>query len=93
MCECFNRQYTVGEKRLIEWQIKPNAQIDTVVVTDARYELLKNGEVVKTGKADIDGRKLSCMFEAEETGSFLLRVFVTVPPETVKAEVNIDVSS
>lgn len=93
MCECLNRQYTVGEKRLIEWQIKPNTQIDTVVVTDAHYELLKNGEVVKTGNVDIDGRKISCMFEAEETGSFLLRVFVTVPPETVKAELYIDVSS
>lgn len=93
MDECLNRQYTVGEKRLIEWQIKPNTQIDTVVVTDAYYELLKNGEVVKTGIVDIDGRKISCMFEAEETGSFLLRVFVTVPPETVKAELYIDVSS
>lgn len=92
MCECLNRQYTVGEKRLIEWQIKPNSQIDTVVVTKARYELLKNGEVVKTGNMDVNGRKISCMFEAEEIGSFLLRVFVTVPPETVKAELYINVS-
>lgn len=92
MCECLKRQYTVGEKRLIEWQIKPNTQIDTVVVTDARYELLKNGNVVKKGIVEISGYKISCMFEAEETGSFLLRVFVTIPPETVKAELYIDVS-
>lgn len=87
------RQYTVGEKRLIEWQIKPNTQIDTIVVTDARYELLENGAVVKSGSVDIGKRMISYMFEAEKPGNFLLRVFVTVPPETVKTELYIDVSS
>lgn len=93
MSNCLNRQYTVGEKKLVEWIIKPNTQIDTIVVTDARYELLKNGEILKTGNVDVSGCKISYMFEAEEPGSFLLRVFVTVPPETVKAELSIEVSS
>ncbi len=93
MFECLQREYTVGEKRLIEWQIQPNSKIDTVVVTDARYELLKNGEVIKTGNAEVSGLKISLMFEAEEKGNFILRVFVTVPPETIKAELSIFVSS
>ncbi len=92
MFECLQREYTVGEKRLIEWQIQPNSKIDTVVVTDARYELLKNGKTVKTGNAEVSGRKISLMFEAEEEGSFILRIFVTVPPETVKAELRIEVT-
>lgn len=93
MFECLQREYTVGEKRLIEWLIQPNSKLDTVVVTDARYELLKNGEVVKTGNAEVNGLKISLMFEAEEKGNFILRVFVTVPPETIKAELSIFVSS
>ena len=93
MFECLQREYAVGEKRLIEWQIQPNSKIDTVVVTAARYELLKNGEIIKTDNAEVSGHKISHMFEAEEKGNFILRIFVTVPPETIKAELSIFVSS
>lgn len=93
MFECLQREYTVGEKRLIEWQIQPNSKIDTVVVTDARYEFIKNGEVVKKGSAEVSGLKISLLFEAEEKGNFTLRLFVTVPPETIKSELSVYVSS
>ena len=93
MFESLQREYTVGEKRLVEWSIQPNSKIDTVVVTDARYELLKNGDIIKKGHAEVNGLKISVMFEAEEKGNFILRIFVTVPPETIKSELSIYVIS
>lgn len=92
MDNCLMRQYKVGEKRLIEWQIKPNSPNDTVVVTDARYELLSNGITVKSGNVTVSNRLISHMFEAEDAGSFILRIFVTVPPETIETEVYIEVT-
>ncbi len=92
MDNCLMRRYKIGEKRLIEWQIKPNSPNDTVVVTDARYELLSNGAIVKAGQVTVNNRLISHIFEAENTGSFILRIFVTVPPETVVTELYIDVT-
>ena len=92
MDNCLMRQYKVGEKRLVEWQIKPNSPNDTVVVTDARFELLSDGAIIKAGTVTVSNRLLSHMFEAEKAGSYILRIFVTVPPETIEAEVYIDVT-
>lgn len=92
MDNCLMRRYKIGEKRLIEWQIKPNSPNDTVVVTDARYELLSNDVKVKSGNVTVNNRLISHIFEAEEAGSFILRIYVTVPPETIETEVYIEVS-
>lgn len=91
MDNCLMRRYIIGEKRLIEWQIKPNSQLDTVVVTDATYEIIEYGKVIKSGSATVDANKISILFEADKAGSFTVKVFVTVPPETVEAELYIDV--
>lgn len=91
MVDCIRRKYTVGEKRVLEWQIMPNHPRDIIVVTDARYEVVSGGAVVDSGKMTVDGLKVSCIFDASEEGSFVFRIFVTVPPETVETELHIDV--
>ncbi len=91
MYSSLSREFEVGEKRLIEWEAVPNSSIDTVVVTNAEYSIIRKGEVIKSGSASIDGTKISCIFEAEETGSFILRISVTVPPETIISDMHIDV--
>lgn len=88
-----NREYTVGEKRLIEWQIRPNSKSDIVIVSDARYEVCNSdGVVVKSGKCDVSGLKVGFLFEADTAGTFTARIFVTVPPEIVEAEITCEVS-
>lgn len=84
--------YVSGEKHLLEWQVNPTSPLETVVITDAVWELIENGAVVKSGKAKADGQNVSLLFEAENEGSFVLRLFVTVPPETVETEILIDVT-
>ena len=87
-----NRRYKVGEKRLIEWQVKPNSPDDIIVVTDAKYELMKDGIKIENGDASRDGLTVSHFFQAAQTGSFMLRLYVTVPPETIVTELYIEVS-
>lgn len=92
MCNCCSRIYTVGETHQLDWEIKPNNRNDIVVVTAARYEILKSNSVIESGSAKIDGLKISCLFSAKEKGCYTVRIFVTVPPETVSAELEIDVT-
>ena len=92
MCNSSNRIYTVGEVHQLDWEIKPNNRNDIVVVTSARYEILKRNTVIESGNAKVDGLKISCLFSAKEKGCYTVRIFVTVPPETVSAELEIDVT-
>lgn len=82
------RFYAVGEARRIEWNIVPNDPDDTVVITGARYEILdENNETTETGQCDVDGMKVGVLFRAETAGTYLVRIFVTVPPETAETEI------
>ena len=95
MCD-LRRLYRVGERHLIEWQIKPNKPTDIVVITKAKYNLLRGDEIIDSGNATVstvDGKHIvSVLFKANDPGTFTLRIFVTVPPETTAAEIWIDVT-
>lgn len=84
------RYYNLGEKRLIEWDLKPNDENDTLVINEneTRYEIYKIGsdEEPKKGKLVIEEKKVGFTFHANEEGEFLIKIFVTVPPETVSTE-------
>ena len=85
------RYYNLGEKRLIEWDLIPNVEIDTLIITDATYEIYKEGELYKKGELDKEEQKVSMIFIPEETGDFLIRIYVMVPPESVSAELLVTV--
>lgn len=81
------RYYVVGESRVIEWEIRPNNENDTTVITDARYEIYKGEVLIERGSMTrVDNKKVWFAFNATEKGEFLIRGFVTVPPETVSTE-------
>ena len=46
------RYYNIKKKRLIEWDLIPNIEIDTLIITDAIYEIYKEGELYKEGNLD-----------------------------------------
>ena len=84
------RYYSLGEKRLIEWELRPNDENDTLVISPdySGYEIQKIGsdaEPIK-GRLEIGDKKVWLKFHAEEEGEFLIKIFVTVPPETVSTE-------
>ena len=81
------RYYVVGEKGLIEWDVRPNDENDILVITEARYEVYKDKGLYDSGSMTIEDKKVSFIFEAKEKGEFLIRGFVTVPPETKATEI------
>lgn len=93
------RYYSLGEKRLIEWDIRSNDENDTYVINKdieyTRYEIYKNGseEKIKQGELAFTekDKRVSFVFSAEEEGEFLVKIFVTVPPETVSTELIVQV--
>ena len=95
MFECTTRKYAIGEKVIIDWLVKTKCPFDTVVVEKARWEILHRNEIVDSGTAVVDIRNkktyISVLFNAKNQGHYVLRVYVTIPPETVAAEVYIDV--
>lgn len=80
------RYYNIGEKRLIEWDIRPNNENDILVITEARYEIYKGEKLVKSGSMTVEDKRVSFVFEATDKGEFVIKGFVTVPPETISTE-------
>lgn len=83
---CLRRYYHRGEKRLIEWSVVPNNELDTLVIVKATYEIFKSDKLVKNGNLDINKQKVGFNFIADEVGEFLIRIYITVPPETLSSE-------
>lgn len=88
------RHYTVGEKRMIEIQIIPNSKEDIVVISSATYEILRGGQVIKSGNCEIDSETkiVGFLFEADDVGKYTARFRVTVPPEILNTDVSCAVS-
>lgn len=80
------RYYDIGEKRLVEWDIRPNNENDILVITGARYEIYKEDQLIKSGSMEITDKRVSFVFEATEKGEFVVKGFVTIPPETISTE-------
>ena len=86
-------KYKVGE--VLRFEITANSSVspDTVVMTEARWELTAEvGQtVLASGAADIDGNKASFVVPFERSGRFCLTAWAEVPPETVAASVHLEV--
>lgn len=93
MVEGYKRFYAVGEKREIAFKIIPNSSNDVLIITAAKYEILKDDKIIKSGNASVIDDIVSIIFDADEAGSFTVRFFVTVPPETIEAELSAVVKS
>lgn len=64
-----------------------------VIVNDATYELIREGEVVTSGSCDIiEGKILRILFEANEVGSYKLILTYRVGEEIRKPRYYINVS-
>lgn len=81
------RYYNVGESRVIEWEIRPNNENDTIVISEARYEIYKGETLIKEGSmTSVDNKRVWFLFEATEKGEFVIKGFVTVAPEIISTE-------
>lgn len=81
------RYYNIGESRVIEWEIRPNNENDTIVITDARYEIYKGETLIERGSmTNVDNKKVWFVFNATEKGEFVIKGFVAVPPEVISTE-------
>ena len=77
-------RFMQGERRYLEFEIIPRRQNDTVVVTEASWELQQNGAVLDGGDCEVDGRTIRALIAPAERGVYQLELSVTVPPETRK---------
>lgn len=80
---CTRRYYYKGEARVIEWDIKPLLPDTPLVITQAKYNVYKDNNLIETGEMNIDDTVVSMLFKAENLGEYLITVFVTVPPEII----------
>lgn len=77
-------RFALGEQRYLEFEIRPCRANDTVVVTEAGWSLLQNGEAADSGPCEVDGRIIRTLIAPAEKGVYQLELSVTVPPETRK---------
>ena len=88
---CLRRYYHIGEKRIIEWNLRANNQFDTLVITEAVYEIWKGKEKILTGNMDVEDTRVRLIYQPQQVGEFLIKIFVTVPPETLSTELVVSV--
>ena len=86
------RYYKKGEVGLIEWEIRPNIEYENIVIDEAKYEILKDGIVIDANdidKPEYGKNVIGLAFDTTrfDKGEYLIRVFVTVHPETRIAEI------
>lgn len=78
---CNDIRFYAGEKKYITVSVIPKNQNDTVVVSSAIYELLREDETVETGECTIDGRQLKILLKIDTCGIYTLKVTVAVGEE------------
>lgn len=86
MVEGIKRTYLLGEKRKIEFRLIEKQNDSVNIITKAIYEIVKDNNIIETGDAEVNKNIVSCLFAPTETGFYTVRFFVTVPPETIAAE-------
>lgn len=77
-------RFALGEQRYLEFEVRPQRQNDTVVITEAVWSLSQNGETADGGTCEVDGTIVRALIAPTEKGVYQLELSVTVPPETRK---------
>lgn len=86
------RVYRAGEEHLIEWQVVPNKRNDVIVITAAGCKILNFADEADAEyDCTVNGDTVSIKFKADTPGTYLMKTFVTVPPETIEGELIIEV--
>ena len=83
-------KFMLGESRSLEFEIshKDNVQF---IISDAKYELYKNNELIKEEDLFITENIVSLIFTPEERGFYLLKILYTIGGRTRGAQYHIDV--
>ncbi len=85
-------KFVLGEKKYVWFKVV--SKIDQFfTITEATWELKRVGEVVASGKCDVDGTDtVRLLLEPPGYGAYTLYVSYTIPPEVKKAQVNVIVN-
>lgn len=85
-----NIKLHIGEERFIKMKVGHSSN-KTFIITDAKYKLQKNGVIHASGSMNIENHTLTALISAKEKGLYSLKVFVTIPPETIIHKVCVQV--
>ena len=86
MCCNGEMYFFLGEREYIEGKVRPRNPKETVVVTEATYEIIQGESLVKDGKCEIDGDMVRFLFYADTVGTFTAVMTASVGVETVKSK-------
>lgn len=77
-------RFVLGEQRYLEFEIRPRRANDTIVVTEAEWELLQNGDTVASDNCEVEGKIVRALISPAEKGVYQMVLTVAVPPEVRK---------
>lgn len=84
--------FLVGEERTIRVHIKSKKK-QVIVITDAFYSITdRNGKLISDGALNINGCDMTLLYQPEKSGVFTFEVTYTIPPETLKARCDLNVT-
>ena len=83
--------FILGEEKNLPFRVR-SLTGQSVVITDAVFKLMSNGEVIQEGKCDIDGQMIYCLIKPTEIGCMYIEIEYVIAPETRKARFNINVT-
>lgn len=86
-----HRDFILGERKYIKLEATSCEDLP-VVITGARYELAKGGEVVDSGDCLVDEHRFMALIQPQEVGDYMFTATYTVAPETRKVKVAIHVT-
>ena len=80
----------MGEEKRLCFEIKSKTGRD-LVIAQASFKLIDNGEVIQEGSCSVEGLKLNCLVKPDRTGAMYLEITYIIAPETRKARITINV--
>jgi hypothetical protein len=86
-----NVEFILGEQKYVDFNIKSRTD-ESFVIISASYQFKNGSEVLDSGPCEIDGSIVSVLLAPQSRGRFVLEIAYTIPPETRKAKVFINVS-
>lgn len=86
-----NVEFILGESKYVDFSITSKAN-EPFVIASANYQLKDGSTVMSSGSCEIDGTTVSALLSPAQRGRFALEVTYTIPPETRKARVYVNVT-
>lgn len=86
-----NIEFILGEQKYLDFNITSRTN-EQFVISASTYQLKDGAEVLDNGNCDINGATLTVLLAPNKRGRFILEVSYTIPPETRKARVFVNVT-